>query len=228
MSKEIQVPQRLAGRPRHNGFVIPYFVAFFKEGRQCHEKVEGAVPSFPTTDYSRLLICRKQNRCWICGQGLGAFKAFVFGPASALARSSYEPPSHRDCARYAMQVCPYLTNPNHQHTASQDSYKLKPDERVLPDVLPDNPGVSVMWVTRHYTVEVRDASRGICIFIPGEPEFVELWSRARKATYKEAADAIQHAIRKNRMLDNQANVRELAWRVQQLLAFAGEPDAIVA
>jgi hypothetical protein len=73
---------------------------------------------------------------------------------------------------------------------------------------------------------MRDPSRGIVVFIPGEPEYVELWAHGRKATYKEAADAAQHAIRKNDML--KGNVKELAWRVQQLLRFAGEPDAIVA
>lgn len=223
MSNQIKIPERLIGRPRHNGFVVPYFVAFFKEGQQCNEGTEGAVPSFPTTDYRRLVSCRKHNRCWICGQQLGTFKAFVFGPASALARSSYEPPSHRDCARYALQVCPYLVNPGFKHTTERDGFALREGETVLPEVQPDNPGVGVMWVTRRYDVEARDPSRGIVIFCPGDPEYVELWHRGRMATYKEAADAIQYSIAKNKMLET-GNVIELAWRVQQLLKFAGDPD----
>lgn len=226
MTNQLQIPDRLRGRPIWNGYPTPYFVCWFRDGKLVPETVEGAVPSFPTTDHSRLVVCRKHNRCWICGQTLGAFKAFVFGPASALARASYEPPSHRDCARYAVQVCPYLINPNFKH-ATERGHQLRPGERVLPEVQPHNPGLAVLWITRRYGVEARDPSRGIFVFVPGEPEHVELWAHGRKATYKEVAGAMQAAIEVNKMLDK-GNVRELAWRVQQLLKFAGEPDAIVA
>ena len=215
MTQDIALPDRLKGRPTYKGMIVPYFVAWFLNGQQCNEAREGAQPSFPVTDYARLITSRKQNRCWICGHMLGTYKAFVFGPGSALARASYEPPSHRDCARYAVQVCPYLTNPDHQHM-TEKGYTPKPGEQVLPDVEPHNPGMAVIWVCRKYGVEVRDASRGIFNFVPEQFEWVEFWTCGRRATYKEVADAIQRSIHVNNMLDA-GNNRELAWRVQDLL-----------
>jgi hypothetical protein len=220
-AQKIQIPERLTRRPRYNGMIVPYFVSWFKDGHQCNENTEGAKPSFPVTDYSRLVVCRKQNRCWICGQPMGAYKAFVFGPASAIARSSYEPPSHRDCARYAMQVCPYLINPKHTHI-TEKGYVPKPGEVVLPDVQPGNPGLGVIWITRGYGIEHRDPSRAVCIFTPEEPVYVELWKEGRKATYKEAAEAINKAVVDNKMMEH-GNQRELAWRVGQLLKYADAP-----
>lgn len=221
--KEVEMPTRLARRPQFGGYPVPYFVAWYKDGRQVNERTEGARPHFPTTDAGRATTCRKQNRCWICGHPLGAFKAFVFGPASALAQASYEPPSHRDCARYAMQICPYLINPEHKHVTTKGFIPL-PGSEVIPDVSPHNPGVIVMWSCRSYGIELRDPSRGIAVFIPDTPTYVEFWTRGRPATYKEAVDALQKAILDNNMLDA-GNTRELAFRVQKLLSFVNEETA---
>lgn len=114
-----------------------------------------------------------------------------------------------------MRVCPFLINPNHKFSVDK-GYKLKPDEAVLPDVSPHNPGVNVIYITRHYGIEVRDATRGIFVFVPEKAMSVEFWTRGRRATYKEAADALQRAILDNKMMET-GNVRELAWRVQELL-----------
>lgn len=215
---EVTVPHRLKNRPRYGGYIVPYFVAWFKDGHLCNERTKGAKPHFPATDQRRLVSCRQQNRCWICGSPLGTHKAFVFGPASALARASYEPPSHRDCARYAMQVCPYLTNPNAKHAVDK-GYELPEDTTLLPDVSPHHPGVTLIYVTRQYGVEQRDPSRGVVVFLPDAPTQCEFWTEGRRASYKEACDAIQRAILDNRMLEmsDEKKKREIAWRVQELL-----------
>jgi len=217
--KEIPIPPRLALRPRHQGMIVPYFCAWYINGHQCTENTEGAVPSFPTTDQRKLVLCVNGNLCWLCGKQLGAYKAFVIGPAGAIAEASYEPPSHRDCARYAMQVCPHLNNPDHTF-ALDKGFKLRPHERVIHNVSAHNPGVNVIWVTKHYGVEIRDQETSTCIFTLGKAEYCELFTRGRRATYKEAADAIQLAIQRNGMLDH-GDKRELAWRVQQLLNHVG-------
>jgi hypothetical protein len=222
--QETPIPENLKDRPLWGGYVVPYFATWYLHGKQCNESEAGAVPSFPVVNHSRLITCRKQKRCWICGKGLGAFKAFVFGPASAIARTSYEPPSHRDCARYALQVCPYLTNPDHGFITDNPDHKLKEGERVIPEVTPHNPGLGIMWVTRRYEVVQRDPSRGAVVLVTGDTETIELWFRGRKATYKEAVDCIQQSIRRNRMISSGANVVELAWRAQQLLSYVTLPE----
>jgi len=49
------------------------------------------------------VVCVRHKRCWLCGQPLGKFMCFVVGPMCAINKTSAEPPSHRDCALYAVQ-----------------------------------------------------------------------------------------------------------------------------
>lgn len=46
--------------------------------------------------------------CWICGNKLGRFAAFVGGPKSAASGHYTEAPCHKECAEFAAQVCPYI------------------------------------------------------------------------------------------------------------------------
>lgn len=53
--------------------------------------------------------------CPICGQKLLRGRWFVGGPGSAFHdQGSYiDPPMHAECARYSLQVCPYLAVPSY-------------------------------------------------------------------------------------------------------------------
>lgn len=42
--------------------------------------------------------CVRHNVCWICGQCLDVWKAFVIGLLPAIRGISNEPPSHVECA----------------------------------------------------------------------------------------------------------------------------------
>lgn len=213
-------PTYLNGRPIVNGYVVPWFVAWYLDGKQVDERTPGAKPSFPTTDFGRLVQARKRNRCWICGNQLGANKAFVFGPASAIARSSSEPPSHLSCAGYAVTVCPFMLNPYHHQTAHLRP--RKEGEGVLPDVSPHNPGLAVVWVTKTY--ELTWPKPKVAVFMPtGTPVSIQYWREGRRATYKEVADGFQRAIGDNDLLNPKNDQRELALRVYDLMKWAGEP-----
>ena len=212
-------PTYLNGRPIVNGYVVPWFVAWYIGDNQCHERTPGAKPSFPTTDFGRLVQARKRNLCWICGNQMGANKAFVFGPASAIAQSSSEPPSHLACAGYAVTTCPYLINPDHRHTGH-----LRPrheGEAVIEDISPHNPGLAVVWVCKSYDLTWPKPS--LAVFTPGTPVTIQYWHRGRKATYKEVADAMQASIIANDMMNPRNDLRELAFRVKALMDWAGTP-----
>lgn len=210
----IEVPKHLRSRPTYGGFVVPYFVAWYKGTTQVDEREPGAKPDFKVTDYRRLTICRKQGHCWICGKQLGAFKWFVFGPGSALSRTSVEPPSHRDCAHYAVKICPYMLDNSKQYRHPD----LKPGQ-VLIEGSSYHPEVSVLWATKGYKTIALDPSRGMYQFEPGEPTFVEFWYEGRVATRAEVEHAIAERLK-------QANIdptsRDMAWRVKHLLSFAPE------
>lgn len=82
------------------GYPIPYIV-----WRDKHNK-----PKFTVNDARMVKRCLLHNRCGICGDKMGTTVFFVGGPAAALhPNGAYvDPPMHEDCARYALQVCPFI------------------------------------------------------------------------------------------------------------------------
>src|SRR5690242_16765548 len=92
------VPWRLKSRPIHRGYPVPWFVA----------DVDG-VPDFRIVDARKFKPALEQRLCWLCGKPLGAYLAFPIGPMCAVNRVNSEPPSHRECAQWALQACPFLT-----------------------------------------------------------------------------------------------------------------------
>src|SRR5215813_14608572 len=98
---DIPMPDRMRRLPiSSEGYPVPWFVASPK-GKPDFRVVNTGAPG-------RAI---RANLCWICGQTLGRFRAFVIGPMCAVNRVSSEPPSHRDCAEYAVKACPHLSHP---------------------------------------------------------------------------------------------------------------------
>lgn len=98
---EVPIPLRLDARPRAaNGFPIPYLVVIV-DGR----------PDFRISDPDKWLECNLHKLCALCGQPLKKRGWFVGGPLCHENRIFLDPPMHRDCAEYALKVCPYLAMP---------------------------------------------------------------------------------------------------------------------
>jgi hypothetical protein len=129
----------------------------------------------------------ERNKCWICGGRLGHSKTFVLGPIQVITRTTTEPPSHLQCAKYAMQGCPFLGNPargrrpvperhvDHDPTVGHDGKLAAP-----------NPGVFALWTTHSYELgRLRDK---LAIAV-GEPVHVTWWTHGRQATEAEAQAA---------------------------------------
>jgi hypothetical protein len=91
----------MARRPtdRH-GHPVPWFVA----------EIDG-VPDFRVIGPGKIEDAVRFNRYWLCGEHLGTTAVFVIGPMCVVNRTTAEPGSHRDCATYAIQACPFLTRP---------------------------------------------------------------------------------------------------------------------
>lgn len=214
------VPTYLRNRPVWNGYVVPYFVTWFKGDQIVDERTPGAKPDFRVVDMRRAGICRQRNMCWICGKQLGAYKWFVFGPSSAIARKSAEPPSHRECAHYAVQTCPYMLTPG---KAMIPPAKLRPDEYVFTELDDQHPNVCVLWACRTYEPIMADPSRGSFYYVPGDPDIVEFWQAGHKATRKEIEAAVEQVFVNHPHVDRKS--RDVAWRVERLMRYA--PPEIV-
>ncbi len=217
MITNVEVPKQMQGRPKYGGYIVPYFVAWYLDDKPVNEKVPGAVPSFVTIDIQRATFCRTNNLCWCCGKQLGAHKWFVFGPASAIAQTSVEPPSHAECAHYAVQVCPFILDPDRNMRGPTVPTKL--GQAVNPGVSVHNPGVSVLWATKKFEAFKVGRERGVYWYAVGEPEVVEFWRKGKKATRAEVVEAVDASLKVNGY--DKAD-REVAWRIEKVMRFAPE------
>jgi hypothetical protein len=176
--RHLEVPDRMKRLPINDqGFPVPYFVPY----------VDGK-PEFRGFDPDKMRICVKHKRCWLCGEQLGKYMVFVIGPMCAVNRVSAEPPSHRRCAQYAAESCPFLTQP-----------KMRRNEKDMPEhlepagiMLRRNPGTTLLWTTLHYTI-FKDGKGG-ALFNVGDPEHVEFFAEGRKATHAEIMESIDSGL----------------------------------
>ena len=171
-------PPRIAALPLDaRGYPIPWFVA-----------IVGGIPDFRVADARKLVRAIKENRCWICGQPLGQFKAVPVGPLGVINRISAEAPCHRDCAEYALVVCPFLLNPS----ARRREADLPDDIGHAGHLVPDNPGVMALWVAREFPV-LHPPGGGV-LFGLRTPAEVIWWTQGRLATRGEVAVASVESV----------------------------------
>lgn len=172
------VPSRIDSLPRdRRGYPVPWFVAW-----------DAGKPLFPVLDPEKMRQALKYEKCWVCGQRLGGYKAFVIGPMCCINRVSAEPPSHFECAQFAVLNCPFMAQPLAKRTTSDDgTYKGKPVDAPAGIMIDRNPGVSAIWVTKSFNVENHG---GKPLWKIGPAHKVSFWAKARKATRAE----VEHSV----------------------------------
>ena len=87
-------------RKDRRGYPVPWIVQLDLDRR----------PFFTINDSERVAACGRNKLCGICGRKLERDVWLIGGPGAAFhEHGAYlDPPMHGDCARYALQVCPYL------------------------------------------------------------------------------------------------------------------------
>jgi len=174
------LPLRLRGLPLDRGYPVPWFVAW-SDGR----------PEFRAADPQKFARAIREKRCWVCGQPLGKFLAFVIGPMCAINRTSSEPPCHHECAVWSAQHCPFLSRPHMVRREDAISEAAFAGDAAIPR----NPGVAGIWTTLTYHVfkAPRDAAMGYLIRM-GNAERVEWFAEGRPATRAEVLASIDSGI----------------------------------
>jgi len=178
---KLDMPARFFKLPVDSrGYPVPRFV----------EWIDG-VPDFRVMDGRFLTKAIKQKLCWLCGDPLGRYMAFVIGPMCAINRTNAEPPSHLDCARFAVKACPFLTQPRRIRNAAD-----LPSEGEEPAgfAIKRNPGVALIWVTESYRIYQAHAGREGMLFDLGEPTLLEWYAHGRKATREEVMHSINTGL----------------------------------
>lgn len=175
---KLDIPARFLKLPvDERGYPVPRFVAW----------IDGK-PDFRVADADFAQRCRTHHLCWLCGEPLGRYMAFVIGPMCAINRISSEPPSHLDCARFAARACPFLTHPMRKRNEEG-----LPEEGEEPGgvMIRRNPGVTLVWVTQSYTTFKQP---GGVLFKIGEPVNTEWFARGRQATREEILASIETGL----------------------------------
>ena len=164
----VPVPPRLAARPRDaRGYPIPVTVLVDANG----------LPDFRVTDTRQWLRAVQFRTCGLCGEPLGRHLAFVGGPACHDNRIFTDLPMHRDCAEYALKVCPFLALRNFRYATKLPSLEGVAALNVNEMVSDARPACFFLGVTRSYR-PVRDGSGQLYVQAQAWEE-VTWWQQGR-------------------------------------------------
>lgn len=147
--KEVPVPERMRSLPRDPFRQFPIIFSQIPP-------IPDWVPSFESPhDFravltERVIECAARRLCGVCGQPLDYWIAFLGGPLSAKNRAYTEPPMHPECARYAVQVCPYMVV---QAVPRRESGAYGDLVRFDPTGTRDKPPAFGLYLTRSFKFE---------------------------------------------------------------------------
>jgi hypothetical protein len=169
------------------GYPIPYFVAWLDASGAPTKRGEGT-PDFRMVSPETFVKCHTERLCWVCGQALGSYKAFVIGTACVLPRTSSEPPSHDDCADFSARACPFLVHPRQKR---RDNRMPEVWHKPPGDMIQSNPRLAIVWTIKRYQlVQVN----GRVVFDIGTPEHVRWYTEGRLATRAEVLESIHSGL----------------------------------
>lgn len=175
-----EMPDRVAALPTdHRGYPVPWFVATI-DGKPEFRVVRPG-------GHGEAVVDRK---CWICGQRLGTFMAFTIGPMCAVNRNTAEPPSHRDCAVFAAEACPFLSKP---HMRRREAGMPEGTLEAPGSALRRNPGVALVWVTKSMSLYRVPGDAGFLITV-GDPTETLWFAEGRPATRAECVESIESGL----------------------------------
>jgi hypothetical protein len=184
----IEMPARIKKLPiSSRGFPVPWFVAWMKDGQECAPG--DGEPDFRVIGGGKIVDAVKHHRCWVCGEMVGIYKAFLIGPMCAINKIISEPCQHRDCSIFSAMACPFLNQP-----------RAKRNEKGLPgdDIangpagfgIKRNPGAVCVWITKSFRVfQPRMGNPGV-LFSLGHPVEVKWFANGRAATRAEVMASI--------------------------------------
>jgi len=176
------VPRRMQKLPLDDrGYPVPWFV----------EWVDGK-PDFRIMDARKLVKAVRFGSCWLCGEPLGRLRTYVIGPMCAINRTTGEPGSHLECARFAATACPFLTLPKAQRREAN----LPEHEKAPGFHLNRNPGVSLLWTTDEFGTFMphKGNQSGLPLIHLGKPKQVEWYAQGRAASYDEIMESITSGL----------------------------------
>lgn len=134
------MPPEVAARPRDKRGVPILFTSYIEAD---------GTPNFRISDADKVEVCARKRLCGICGTRIGYWMAFISGPVGCENRCFADPPMHRPCAEYALNVCPYLATKAERSLALQAKHGEAFREND-PTLIREKPSKVGLYVTRGY------------------------------------------------------------------------------
>ena len=198
------LPARMQTLPVDSrGYPIPWFVATVDGKRD-----------FRIADGEKRVRAVRHRLCWLCGEPIGRYLAFVIGPMCAVNRNTSEPPCHRDCALFAVQACPFLMLP----AAQERTAGLPSEMERTPGALGGNPGASCIWITETFKPYRVENSWLIRV---GDPVEVLWFAEGKPASRQAILDSFERRLpllREVAKSESPAAEQALQWQVDQTMA----------
>jgi len=173
---------RMLDRDRR-GYPVPWIVQRDLDRR----------PFFVMNDHQKVAACARRKVCGICGWKLERDVWLVGGPGAAFhEHGAYlDPPMHKACALYALQVCPYIATryTKRVDTALASQGRWHPAMKVLTEdgMLPEQPPFFVLAKTAHAPMRTRIDLGEAPRFHPKRPWLaVEFWRQGQQIGDAEA------------------------------------------
>ena len=183
--KDIEIPERIKKLPINEiGFPVPWFVQWFVDGVFSEPGI--GTPDFRITD-QRKRYRSNLRQCWICGELLDEFKAFVVGSKVTITRVNDEPPNHRECAIFALKACPFIAIPSMRRN--------RKNMPMIMDVETEVPhsSIYVMWLTKAVSaVPWHGATE--TLYMLGDPEEVLWFAEGKLASRFKVTQAIDRDL----------------------------------
>ena len=171
----LPLPRELVGRPiDHRGFPVPWFVT---------NKTKDDQWDFVHVSQTRINEAIRNSKCFVSGEKMGKFAAFVVGPMCTINRIASDPPCKPSVGDWSAMHCPFLSNPSAKRPGGEDAFK---GSSVGGVPIAANPGVTAVWVTRHWGMSMQER-----LFQFGEPERVTWYHKGRLATVAEAREGFE-------------------------------------
>lgn len=205
--QKLRIPDAIKRLPRDaRGYPIPWFVHVDEHG----------TPDFRVVRPGGIALAYREKTCWLCGGRMGNNMLFAFniGPMCAINRVNSEPPSHRGCAIFAAEACPFLANPRMRRDTKNPLPEHAQDAPGIP--IDRNPGAVCIWITRHF--RPFNAGNGV-LFQLGDPMDVLWFCEGRTATRREVLASItsgRSILEAVAAQDGSAGLAELGQQIARL------------
>jgi hypothetical protein len=179
----VPIPEQMQSLPRDpRGYPIPVIVLRDRAGK-AHFTINNP-------DIAEKMV--REDRCTICGGKLLRGRWYVGGPMSAFhpAGAYSDPAIHRECARYALQVCPHMAAPAYTNRIDIGTYADRSRAILIDQTqIAKRPEIYVAVMTT--SAQVRP-QLGPPYYVPKRPYLrVEYWRHGSEIAEAEAKPYLQ-------------------------------------